>query len=62
MIHLATSLCRKLPTAPKSGEPNYFLTLVVALISDSLHCLGGLVVGLLAVPGILPQADYSAWV
>jgi len=29
-----TEGCRKLLTAPKSGEPNYFLTLVVALISD----------------------------
>ena len=31
-------------------------------LATSLHCLGGLVVGLLAVPGILTQADHSAWV
>jgi len=31
-------------------------------LATSLHCLDGLMAGLLAVPGILTQADYSAWV
>jgi len=43
-------------------KPSFYRPLCMIHLATSLHCLGGLVVGLLAVPGILTQADYSAWV
>ena len=43
-------------------KPSFYRPICMIHLATSLHCLGGLVVGLLAVPGILTQADYSAWV